>query len=532
MIKRTKRLLIQKTPGFARWLQEQRIRGRRLLQSGRRHYTLDGVVFPKDRQLISEQVARAIESGRYEQEERKQLRKLLRRGDVVVELGTGLGVVSTVCAMDPRVKHITTIEANPALIPYARGVHRLNGVQKKVCLINAVAQPAPTEDCVTFYVRKNFWGSSTTPGGQVREALPVRVIDLNEIMTAVAPSILVVDIEGGEADLFDGLDMTTVRHISLEIHRNVLGGIGVAKLFNQLSAAGFHYDPRTSQGRVVTFTRNGKLRGWKRPERPTPRTFINGALVTPWQPVPEAPGGYLPSPLAQLSGTRNNNLVYNLNQKAGCTTVLNFLVALELGEPPAREDDVHHDVPDVLLRWDDAALEDILLGPDPFVFTFVRNPYRRFLSGFFDKIASDKDRHFEGYRKHLRENWKIPETVDEGNATEAVDRFLDFLDHRLAKHHGIYVKEPHFNPQTHNINYTQIRYSFIGQVERLQEGLQEVLQHSRLQPGSDALFQRRFNRTRLPLYERYELTTEQRERLKLMYRVDFENFGAWYDPDA
>ncbi|MEM1412918.1 MAG: sulfotransferase family 2 domain-containing protein, partial [Pseudomonadota bacterium] len=244
--------------------------------------------------------------------------------------------------------------------------------------------------------------------------------------------------------------------------------------------------------------------------------------------VPAAPHGHLHSPLSLLSATRNNNLVYNLNQKAGCTTVLNFMVMLELGALPKREIDVHDQAPDVLLRWGSEEFEDILLGENPFVFTFVRNPYRRFLSGFFDKIAADRDANFEELRQDLRSEWGFPQKIDENNVEDAIDRFLDNLESRFESHHGIFVEDPHFNPQTHNINFSQVRYDFIGQVERLSEGLEIVLEHSQLQCDTGSLFERPFNRTRSTLYDRYELSAGQKRRLEEFYAADFTNFASFY----
>ncbi len=219
-------------------------------------YVLEGIRLPADEQLISENIDRALRRGSYEHEERDNLPRLFRDGDTVLELGAGLGLVSTLCARDRRVRRVTTVEANPALIPYVREVHRLNGVTDRVELIHAIALPDPSVDETDFFVRNDVWASSTNGDvwGWARK-IRTRVMDLNALVEDLDPNLLIVDIEGGEVDLFEGLAPGNLDRVYLELHGKVIGAEGVRRIFDTLSRLGFAYDPAHSARAIVTFRR-------------------------------------------------------------------------------------------------------------------------------------------------------------------------------------------------------------------------------------------------------------------------------------
>lgn len=245
---------------YAPWL-PARVREARLWwgdaqRDAAQDYELDGIVLPHDERLISPVIHQALTRGRYEGEERTHLPGLLQADDVVLELGAGLGVVSTLCARDERVRRVVTVEANPDLIPYVREVHRRNGVADKTRLMHAVALPAPEADRVDFFVRKDIWASSLN--GDIwgwEKTVSTEVVDLHALIDELQPTVMIVDIEGGEGQLFRNFMPGRLRHVYVELHKQVIGPRGMRRVFNQLARAGFAYDPAFSAHGVVTFTR-------------------------------------------------------------------------------------------------------------------------------------------------------------------------------------------------------------------------------------------------------------------------------------
>lgn len=199
-----------------------------------------GISVPFDPRIITPKIERPMRKGRYEGGECAALRRVLRPGDRVLELGAGLGLCSTVAAQVEGVEAVVAIEANPELLPLIRETHRLNGVEGKVDLRNGVAMPTGGA-AVPFYVRPDFWASSMEAGsrGYSRiEVLPA--IGLDTLMAELRPTVIVCDIEGGELGLFDGVDLSGVRHLVLELHPKVYGTEGMGRIACGLAVQGLY----------------------------------------------------------------------------------------------------------------------------------------------------------------------------------------------------------------------------------------------------------------------------------------------------
>lgn len=178
---------------------------------------------------------------RYEMPERELLARFLKPDDRVLELGTGLGMIATLCARRVGSGGVLTFEANPAMIPVARETFRLNGVAPRL----EHAALGPQQDDIEFFVEPDFWSSSThrRSGGARRVLVPMR--PLVEVVADFQPSFLIVDIEGGEDELFGKVDLgPSVRSLMLELHPKVIGAEAVEQLLARLATAGFHIAAR------------------------------------------------------------------------------------------------------------------------------------------------------------------------------------------------------------------------------------------------------------------------------------------------
>ena len=177
--------------------------------------------------------------------------------EVVFELGAGIGFVSTMAYRTGHTRRIVVVEADPRLIPLIRETHLINGVDTAT-IYHGMAMPHPGwRTTETFYVRENFWGSSASAdaGMPVTEEHQIPVYDLQALLDEHRPTLLICDIEGGEAGLYRGITLPTVRRILMEVHQAVIGGEAMRQLFLDIGHLGFHYDQRFSQGSVVVFTR-------------------------------------------------------------------------------------------------------------------------------------------------------------------------------------------------------------------------------------------------------------------------------------
>lgn len=213
-----------------------------------------GVKFPDDERFISPRVRDSITAGRYESKEATQVEKLLKEGDRILEIGSGLGFISTIAARDPKVKDVLCYEADPRLIPYIQSVHQLNGITKAT-VKNAALTSDLSQNELKFFIRKDFWGSSfSEKAGEYESTAVVPTQSFNEIIQQFRPTFIVCDIEGAELDLFFNASLHGVTRVLMEIHSRVLGRTGVKRLFDAMSARDFHYDEFHSHGSVVLFS--------------------------------------------------------------------------------------------------------------------------------------------------------------------------------------------------------------------------------------------------------------------------------------
>lgn len=217
-----------------------------------------GMKIPKHPDLTRGRVRGALKQGTYERKECDAVLRVVRPGDRVLELGGGIGYMSTLLSVKAGAAHVTSYEANPALIPYIRSVHAANGVTN-VDLRNALLSPEAGAP-VPFYIRRNFLASSMDPSTE-KDAITQEVaIDrhaLTPVLAEVRPDVLVCDIEGAEATLLPAGDWSGLSAAVIELHPQWIGQSGVQAVFDAMMRAGLTYFPKASEAKVVTF-----LKGW------------------------------------------------------------------------------------------------------------------------------------------------------------------------------------------------------------------------------------------------------------------------------
>ena len=211
-------------------------------------YNNRGVLLPVVPGIFSDPIAASVRSGRYEEYEAAELDGLIQPGEVILEIGAGCGFISTYCAKNPHTQRLHCVEANPGLIEVIRLTHRINGVDVTIHHEILGREDGETD----FFVNEDFWASGTHSflGKPVR----VPVTSFQKRLDETRPTMLIVDIEGGEETLFEDVDLTGVKKIMVEMHQPTIGRRGVKRVFDLLSARDFCYDMWHSTHSVVTFS--------------------------------------------------------------------------------------------------------------------------------------------------------------------------------------------------------------------------------------------------------------------------------------
>lgn len=200
---------------------------------------------------MSRRVERSLSKGSYEREELRLISEVLSPSDIVLEIGAGLGLVSTYCAKRLGSTRVFAFEADPDLEPCIRETYALNGVAPTLdmCAIG------PRSGRVTLYRDKHFVASSVVRRRVGAKPVEVPGKALNYVVDKVRPSVLVVDAEGAERELFDGAEIPSVRKVVLELHERVIGPDGTEQVRRELATMGFKEDRRLSSNEHLVLQR-------------------------------------------------------------------------------------------------------------------------------------------------------------------------------------------------------------------------------------------------------------------------------------
>lgn len=165
---------------------------------------------------LSANMAEVMRVGRYEAREAYWLLTILGPSDRVLELGAGCGYLSTLAAKRLEPGAVLALEADPALVDACRATYAANGVDARV--VHGAICGSPLG-----YLQRapDFWSSRVESAAI--GAIEVPGFKLAELAREHQPTVLVVDIEGGERHLLDERIPSTVRTILIETHSAELG---------------------------------------------------------------------------------------------------------------------------------------------------------------------------------------------------------------------------------------------------------------------------------------------------------------------
>jgi FkbM family methyltransferase len=218
----------------------------------------EGLREPLHRAGMHPEVIMAMARKGYEQPEIKGLRHAIRPGDRVLELGSGLGIITALsapaAAPDGR---ILSFEANPDMIPATRDFlaeHQVTNVELRHAVLMPKAKPGETRD---FFLAGSFASSSLLGADERRARGTISVLteQLNDVVADFRPDVLICDIEGAEAELIPALDASNLRAAVVELHPDRLSGEKITAIHAAMAHHGLHLDAKQLGGTVVLYSR-------------------------------------------------------------------------------------------------------------------------------------------------------------------------------------------------------------------------------------------------------------------------------------
>ncbi|MGH1466496.1 MAG: FkbM family methyltransferase [Cognatishimia sp.] len=219
-------------------------------------HILDGVRLELPEWLQGTAIEEKIVSGSYEGHEAHAARQRIRPGMRVLEIGAGLGFVSTICAQKAGAENVMSVEANPRMLDPLQNNLRLNGQQAATVMHGAVVGDAHADLVVNFRAGTLFWGGSIVAEGQSRkDMVSVPALHIGALLEMHRPRFVMLDVEGAEAALFQRPLPKFVRFVVLELHPKKYPNTTVKQIVDCMSASGLTYDPVSSRGRTLGFMR-------------------------------------------------------------------------------------------------------------------------------------------------------------------------------------------------------------------------------------------------------------------------------------
>ena len=188
--------------------------------------------------FLNEKRIERINAAQYEGQEIAGALAVVRKGDRVLELGAGLGIVGAVVAKNRKPAKMMSFEANPELIPHIRALYELNGLKTKIALHNKVLISSPERPVtMSFHIHNSYLGSSL--GGQGGRRVDVPTASYEDVRKSLKPDVMIMDIEGGELAFLEHADLSGVRAMVIEFHPKAYGVSGMRRCKNILRDAGF-----------------------------------------------------------------------------------------------------------------------------------------------------------------------------------------------------------------------------------------------------------------------------------------------------
>ncbi len=197
--------------------------------------TINGIKIPVDYKW-SFPMLKALFDKSYEDGEINILINTLEKKDKILEIGSGLGLLSAYCAKQIGNENVKTYEANPFLEKRIRKLYKINNVKPEL----NISLVTDKKGEVNFYAEPNdVWASSLLKLTDTATKLNLRTTNINEIIANYNANYLIIDIEGAEYDLIPKINFSGINKLQIELHKKFIGEEKIEQIINLLKKQNF-----------------------------------------------------------------------------------------------------------------------------------------------------------------------------------------------------------------------------------------------------------------------------------------------------
>ncbi|HBZ45010.1 MAG TPA: FkbM family methyltransferase [Maritimibacter sp.] len=219
-------------------------------------FTLDDIKLCVPDKALTEQLRKHLENGNYEWKEAGAVKHHVKAGDTVLDIGAGAGYISLLAGRAAGPENVVAVEANPMMMEALR--HNLddNGAKETRLLHGAVVADNFDEDSVLFASRPAFWASSIADENtDPSRIVEVPALKLSALLEEHQPSVVSIDVEGGELELCQQPWPACVRLVVMEIHSSLYKAAGIKAILDGMSANNMTIMPWGTRGELFVLQR-------------------------------------------------------------------------------------------------------------------------------------------------------------------------------------------------------------------------------------------------------------------------------------
>lgn len=221
-------------------------------------FEANGIKIDFSNPFIHEEMKEALRRGGYESAETRLVKRLIKPGHRVLEIGACTGYITMLAAKQVGAENVCTFEANPAAVDAALHHFALNNlpisITNRVLMSRAKFAQAPKT--MELFLYKSPVSSSLFSFKANARSVSVPVGCLEDEIAKHRANFLIIDIEGGEADLLEDADLSQINNIVMETHYRKAGEWRINEMIKTLFYKGFYIDLRSSHSEVLHLYRH------------------------------------------------------------------------------------------------------------------------------------------------------------------------------------------------------------------------------------------------------------------------------------